>query len=87
MTEPTPYAEDDRGVEDLRTEMAWQLRLAIHRAKITQRELAERTGLTQKHISQLVTNQADGSFAVWDDLAQALGLRWRIALIDGDVSG
>lgn len=64
----------------IREQLSYRLRRDAHRAGIPQAELAARSGLTQKHVSQILTGKADGSFETWEKLAEVLGRRWHVEL-------
>jgi len=49
---------------------------------VSQAWLADTAGLTPKHVSQLATDRADGSFAVWDRLFAALDVEPVVDLQD-----
>lgn len=51
------------------------------RAGMTQKALAIRCDLSEKHVSQVLTGQAEGSFETWQKFAQALSRRWDVSLL------
>ncbi len=67
----------------------WQLRAAV-RERITfgdQTALAAHLDISEKHLSQMLTGKADGSFGMWDALCRALRVDLRITLEPWDGSG
>lgn len=53
---------------------------ALTEQDMTQKMLAIRCDLSEKHVSQVLTGKAEGSFATWQRFAQALALRWQVRL-------
>lgn len=47
------------------------LRDLVRTGGVQQRELAQRTGLSEKHISQMMTGRTHGSLATWQLLLDA----------------
>ena len=62
------------------------LREARLRARLTQRQLAERTGFSQPTIARLESGAIQPSFAQVDRLIRACGLELRVGLVDADDS-
>lgn len=61
---------------------AWATQRQIIRARmkdagISQVQLGEKIGVGSKHLSQMLCGNADGSLAIWVDIASELGLEWR----------
>ena len=50
----------------------------------SQRELAERAGLPQKQVSQILTGKIEGSLGVLERMAAVVGLRISVDRIDGE---
>jgi transcriptional regulator with XRE-family HTH domain len=46
----------------------------------TQKELANRCGLTEKHVSRVLNGRDAGSFEVWQEFATRLQMRWEVRL-------
>jgi transcriptional regulator with XRE-family HTH domain len=68
------------GDRSLREQLSYRVRRDAHRAGIPQAELAARAGLTPKHVSQVLSGKADGSFEAWEKLAEVLGRSWHVEL-------
>lgn len=47
---------------------------ALVRSGLTQTQLARAAGLTEKHVSQMMTGRAVGSLAAWQSLMDAAGV-------------
>lgn len=54
------------------------IRAELEASGLSQRDLAECTGLTEKHISQVLTGKVVGSFDVLVRMAEAVGLSVRL---------
>ena len=52
-----------------------ELRAALAEVGVRQRDLALAVGISEKHLSQLLTGKAEGSFAMWEALFAELGYR------------
>lgn len=50
------------------------IRAELEASGESQRDLAERTGLSEKHVSQVLTGTITGSFDVLTRMAEAVGL-------------
>ena len=55
-----------------------KLQAARVKAGLTQQELADRLGLSLRHYQKIEYAELNGSFAVWDDLEDLLGVHQRI---------
>jgi len=64
--------------------MADQLAAALEVDGITQAEFARRTGVSPKHINQVLSGKATARHAQLDYWAFVLGREWHIELSDGD---
>jgi predicted XRE-type DNA-binding protein len=53
---------------------------------VSQAWLADQAGITQKHVSQIMTGRADGSFALWDRMFSALDVAPVVDLRDVEPS-
>lgn len=53
----------------------------------SQADLARELGLTQKHVSQIMTGKATGSPRLLDLIAWGLGCRWRVELLAAPIDG
>jgi|SRR5882672_3039596 len=65
------------------TTTAWapqrrQVRQALQRQGLSQARLAHKIGVTEKHISQMLTGKADGKTEMWVAMAKVLGLEWQL---------
>lgn len=47
----------------------------------TQKELANRCGLTEKHVSRVLRGRDEGSFETWQEFATRLQMRWEVRLV------
>lgn len=56
------------------------LSLGLAASGLTQKALAEGAGLTEKHVSQMMTGKVDGRLQAWEALADAAGLRIEITI-------
>lgn len=54
-------------------------------AKITQKELSERTGISQADISRIETGEANPSMQTMKRLAEGLGMQLRVIFVPQDV--
>jgi len=75
MTNSTP-----KWVLTVNEDIASQLSYARTRSKISQRELAEKTGMTQAAISKIEAGTANPTIATIEKLALALGLELELIL-------
>jgi transcriptional regulator with XRE-family HTH domain len=62
------------------------LREALAAAEMTQAELAKAMGITEKHVSKMLSGQS-GAWAMYEYAAFTLGKRWAIALDDFGSNG
>lgn len=69
----------------LQRQLSTAIVAALQRHGVTQKTLAIRTGFSEKHVSRLLTGQAEGSFDAWERIAMALGTEWHVALGDQGV--
>lgn len=60
------------------------LSVAIGRSGRTQKELAAEVGLSEKHVSQMMTGRADGALRSWQALLDAAGLRVEFVITAAD---
>lgn len=60
--------------------MANTVRLMLKREGRTQSWLAVQAGLSEKHVSGMLTGLADGSFEAWERIADVFGCQWDIDL-------
>ena len=58
---------------DLQQQLADAIRFALQKDGRTQRDLAKAAGISEKHLSQMLTGGAEGSFEVWQRLVYELG--------------
>lgn len=56
------------------------LKQAMDEAGMTQAQLCREMGITQKHLSRLLSGQADGSLGMWEYAAFVLGKEWKVEL-------
>ena len=56
------------------------VRSSLAQRGMTQKQLAIRCDLSEKHVSRVLNGSDEGSFEVWQHFAQALGLRWQVDL-------
>ncbi len=63
----------------LQDQLAELLREALNEEQITQAELTRRTGLTQKHLSKMLSGEVAAP-AMFDYCAHALGRRFVVTL-------
>lgn len=56
------------------------VRVGLQENGWSQADLAELVGLTEKHLSQLLTGKAGGTLGTWDALLTAVGVRERALL-------
>ncbi|WP_032376688.1 helix-turn-helix domain-containing protein [Rhodococcoides fascians] len=68
--EPVPMAVFDRG--PLRDELRAHVINGLKSIKMTQRELARRVGLSEKHVSQVLLGVDDATVSTWDRLLTAV---------------
>lgn len=57
--------------------------LALNRMRyldLSQRDVATRLGVSEKHVSQVLTGAASGSWDFWERLARVLRADWEIDL-------
>lgn len=57
--------------ERLHDELVARVRARMRARGMTQADLARRAGLTQKHLSQMLTGRVDGALAAWQRLLDA----------------
>lgn len=67
--------------DTLRAQVAAALDLERERRGWTQERLALEAGFTPKHVSQMLTGRAAGSFVAWQTLADALGMEFFVGLV------
>ncbi len=48
--------------------------VALHRQKMTRRQLAERTGLSYAYVSRLLSGHTEGGREAWEAIFDTLGL-------------
>lgn len=65
----------------LHRDLATEVLHHLHRQGMTQKLLAIRCDLSEKHVSQVLTGKAEGSFETWQAFARVLGMRWEIGLV------
>jgi len=53
--------------------LAAELRRQMKEAHVRQRDLALAVGISEKHLSQMLTGRTQGSLAMWDKLFAELG--------------
>lgn len=49
-----------------------------------QRVTARRAGLSEKHVSQMLTGKVDGSLAAWQRMLDAAGLAVRVEIVGAE---
>lgn len=64
-----------RRIEELRKSVEWTDELGIKRHGMTQKELAEKSGLRQGHVSRLEDGKYSATLDVISQIADALGMR------------
>lgn len=69
---------------DLANLMREVIRDEMYRQGLTQIGLAKKVGFSQKHINQILTGKATGSIQMWNDIADALGVNWRLSVVSDD---
>ena len=47
----------------------------VRESPMNQREIAEAVGITQKHLSQLMTGRQEGSLTMWQRILDVIGVR------------
>lgn len=52
--------------------LAAELRRQMKKAHVRQRDLALAVGISEKHLSQMLTGRVQGSLAMWDKLFEEL---------------
>jgi transcriptional regulator with XRE-family HTH domain len=55
------------------------MRQALREAELNQVEVAQRLGVTQKHISHVLNGKTAGSLELWAALAGLVGMEWTLA--------
>jgi DNA-binding phage protein len=60
--------------------LAGLVRSQLRQQGRTQTWLAEECGVSQKHISTTLTGLAEASFSMWESMAKALGIEWRVRI-------
>lgn len=55
-----------------------QVREALQTQGMSQAKLARRIGVTEKHVSQMLTGAIDGKIVLWVAMAKVLGLEWQL---------
>jgi hypothetical protein len=65
-------------------QMSSSVRRALRERNRSQRWLADRCGITEKHLSQMLTGSIDGSFSLWERVLAEVGLALVVAVRDGD---
>lgn len=60
-------------------QMAFLIKNTLNNRGISQKEFARQVGITEKHMSQILTGNADPSATLLDTFAWKLGLQWVIA--------
>ena len=81
MPEPRSTAPGETTFDSfLHRHLADAVTVALHRKGMTQKLLAVRCGLSEKHVSQVLTGKAEGSFVTWQTFARALGMTWEVRL-------
>lgn len=65
---------------NLQRMMANEVLRELRTQGLTQVVLATRTGLSQKHVSQMLTGRRPGSFRSWVAMAEAAQRSWRVDL-------
>jgi plasmid maintenance system antidote protein VapI len=60
---------EPRKVQDI---LAAELRRQMEEAHVRQRDLALAVGISEKHLSQMLTGRAQGSLVMWDKLFDGL---------------
>lgn len=72
---------DDHGyATNLHLQFAIHVRATLFAEGKSQAWLAAETGLTEKHVSMVLSGLSDGSFETWERFATALGDEWVIDL-------
>ena len=54
------------------------IRDELKRREWSQAMLAHKIGVTEKHMSQMLTGKADGSLEHWVHMAAVLGMEWHL---------
>ena len=65
--------------------MSTAVREALLERNRSQRWLAARVGISEKHVSQMLTGSIEGSLDVWDDMLRELDLA--LAIVPRDKHG
>lgn len=73
--------------DSLRAQVAAVLDVERERQGCFQSKLAEAAGLSQKHVSQMLTGKTMGSFDCWQRLADALGVEFFVGLAPAPSDG
>ena len=47
----------------------------VRESPLTQTEIAERVGITQKHLSGLMTGRSEGSLTMWQKILDTIGVQ------------
>ena len=64
----------------LQEQLANEILSALAAGRMTQKELAMWTGLTEKHVSRVLRGRDDGSLETWQSFASALRRSWEVRL-------
>ncbi len=71
---------DPRTEQQLRHQLSHAFRAAVEAEGISQAEIARMTGMSAKHVNQMVTGAASATVMTWEFAAYALGYRWHVSL-------
>lgn len=69
--------------EQLRIALAAELRAALKEERVRQVALANRLGVSQKHVSRMLAAES-GSVAMFNAAAAAIGRTWVVFLVDDE---
>lgn len=54
------------------------VRAALKDVGLTQVQVARDLGISEKHLSQMLTGKADGSLRLWVEMVGLLGMTWQL---------
>lgn len=63
-------------MDSLHSALADAINLRRREVGLSQRQLCDLAGISEKHLSQMFTGHADGSLDMWDRLARVMGCQW-----------
>jgi len=67
---------------DWLTEVKARIKVELRKDGCTQKDLAGYLGLTEKHVSQILTGKVQGSHAVIESMARAVGVSLTVGVPD-----